>query len=106
MPIRSFSPPGATQAGFLNWAPQHTYRGLNPDKSYWFWFYKDEKKVEDQVANQTLSWPLTVPVPHPYDFRPRRCERSPMRGLCGSATGRSHRVLGCYAGSPGRRVWR
>jgi len=79
---------GCDTGAFLNWAPQFEYRGLNPDKRYWFWFYKAEKRVEDQASNQTLSWPITVPVPHSYDFPNVSAARTFAHAwLCGSATG-------------------
>ena len=78
---------GCDTGQFLNWAPQHKYRGLNPDKSYWFWFHQGEKKVEDREAGQTLSWPLTPPVPHPYDFPTESARTFAHAWLCENATG-------------------
>lgn len=59
---------GCDTGAFLNWAPQHQYRGLNPDRSYWFWFYEDTKTVEEHIENKPQTWPTIIPKPHPYDF--------------------------------------
>ena len=75
-------------------APEHPYRGLNPDTVHWFWYYEELKKAEelilkpdryylganaitpgempemreDAIEIRPLTFPIKVPIPHPYDF--------------------------------------
>jgi hypothetical protein len=78
---------GCETGEFLNWAPHLRYRGLNPDKPYHFWFYKNERRIDETEGNQKFSWPLTVPAPHSYDFPTSSARTLAHAWLCGSATG-------------------
>lgn len=77
---------GCDTGALLNWAPQHEYRGLNPDQQYHFFFYKDKKNIEEKIRNRKHSWPILVPPPHPYDFPSQANRTFACAWLFGSST--------------------
>ena len=95
---------GGCETGlFMPNAPNGIYRGLNPDVAHHFWTIKNDPPFKSfvvdcgendtPVGNETyLQWPVTLPLPNPYDFESESLSYAKGRTfahpwLCNSAEG-------------------
>jgi hypothetical protein len=87
---------GCDTGQFLNWAPQHRYRGLNPDQDYHFWFPPSTPPmtVEERIHGGTWGWPIDVPTPHSYDFPNESARTFAYAWLCANSYGGAIAYMG------------
>jgi hypothetical protein len=67
------------------YSPDGGYRGLNPDKEHYIEYDEANKKAQDN--GNPIMWPVTVPVPNPYDFPYATGRTFAQAWLCDSKTG-------------------
>ena len=86
---------GCNTGQFLNCAPSEgPYRRLNPDQAYEFDFDKTARKVKEVVRGETWPWPISVPVPHAYDFDGQSSRTFAHAWLCANPTGGAIAYIG------------